>query len=291
MHIYETYVVGRQNGHDETTCTQCIQRREDEEAELAARVRINARQASGEPSEDPEHHHHHHHYHHHRYHYHHHTHGHDDSDEMFDDDEDAVADERLRQARANAEAALGQDPDALIDAVMDEVNDDELAPEPEGATPEEEYIHNTCNGVCDIIATGEVRPPAPSPTDETETDGSRDREADARAARAGMALLPVLRADPQVRRAHRARARPRRGPRARYIHLQGIPRRREEPHGLVARVRVEPERDPARGPVHREQARRRVSSSSLYVCASLRRFLPPVARCVAGTTICGEPLW
>ena len=142
---------------------------------------MNARQASGEPSEEHEHeHHHHHHYHHHHHHHyhHHHTHGHDDSDEMYDDEDDNEPDERLRQARANAEAALGQDPDAVIDALMDEVpleeNDEELAPDPEGAS-QEEYIHNTCNGVCDIIATGEVRPPfLPASQHPLEADGRHE---------------------------------------------------------------------------------------------------------------------
>jgi len=160
VHIYETFVQGRPNGHDEATCTQCILRREDEEAEMAARVRINARAASGEPVDDGDHHHHHHHSHHH-HHYVHHDDDHDDHDdydtEASDVDMDAVRE--LAQNRADAQDALGQNPDAIIDEVMggpvDDYADDEYA-EDENEDGVEEYIHNTCNGVCDIIITGET---------------------------------------------------------------------------------------------------------------------------------------
>ncbi|KAH9830428.1 uncharacterized protein C8Q71DRAFT_886156 [Rhodofomes roseus] len=170
VHIYETYVHGRPNSHDETTCTQCIQRREDEEAELAARVRLNARAASGEPLEDDQHHAHHHHHHHHHHahdHDHDHDHPHEHAHVHADDpsDVDMDADPELAQTREGAQEALGRDPDTVLDEVMadasvddeDDYSEDEYTDD-ESEDELEEYIHNTCNGVCDIIITGETLP-------------------------------------------------------------------------------------------------------------------------------------
>ncbi|TFY51482.1 hypothetical protein EVJ58_g10540, partial [Rhodofomes roseus] len=122
------------------------------EAELAARVRLNARAVSREPLEDDQHHHHHHAHDHDHPHEHAHVHAHD----LSDVDMDAVAE--LVQTRNGAQEALGRDPDTVLDEVMADagVKDEDKNADDESEDEIKEYIHNTCNGICDIIITGET---------------------------------------------------------------------------------------------------------------------------------------
>ncbi|TFY65478.1 hypothetical protein EVJ58_g1947 [Rhodofomes roseus] len=148
---------GFQGNIDEGICNAWFSK--GREAELAARVRLNAHAASREPLEDNQHHQHHHAHDHDHPHEHAHVHAHDLSDVDMD------ADAQLVQTRDGAQEALGRDPDTVLDEVMadasvddeDDYSEDEYTDD-ESEDELEEYIHNTCNGVCDIIITGETLP-------------------------------------------------------------------------------------------------------------------------------------
>lgn len=160
---YETYVEGRPNSHSEDTCAQCGRRKEDEEADLMARVRANAdasmhveseadnrsfspdrcrrltsssRSAQCSPSrlspfaaDSSE----------------------SDSSESHADTESDAEEERMRMS---VNEALGPDTsiDELLESEMEHVPGD-----PDEQDDFEEFISNECNGVHDIIVTGEVR--------------------------------------------------------------------------------------------------------------------------------------
>ncbi|KAI0917918.1 hypothetical protein AcV5_002729 [Taiwanofungus camphoratus] len=161
---YETYVEGRPNSHSEDTCTQCGRRKEDEEADLMARVRTNAdasmhveseadnrsfspdrrrrltsssRSAQCSPSrlspfaaDSSE----------------------SDSSESHADTESDAEEERMRMS---VNEALGPDTsiDELLESEMEHVPGD-----PDEQDDFEEFISNECNGVHDIIVTGETLP-------------------------------------------------------------------------------------------------------------------------------------
>ncbi|KAH9834401.1 uncharacterized protein C8Q71DRAFT_872362 [Rhodofomes roseus] len=112
------------------------------EAELAARVRLNAHAASREPLEDNQHHQHHHAHDHDHPHEHAHVHAHDLSDVDMD------ADAQLVQTRDGAQEALGRDPDTVLNEVMADagVEDEDEYADDESEDEIKEYIHNTCNG-------------------------------------------------------------------------------------------------------------------------------------------------
>ncbi|CCM01456.1 uncharacterized protein FIBRA_03509 [Fibroporia radiculosa] len=156
---YETYVEGRENSHSEVTCTQCIMRREDEEADLRGRVRAHVRAASGE----------------------------DEDEEMGEPGVErgtggeregergsahayasgsgspphSHADwrqeaEEVQALREEANALLGRDVDELLDEEMGDAETEDEYIESSDDSDGEECIVNTCNGVCDIIVTGET---------------------------------------------------------------------------------------------------------------------------------------
>ncbi|OBZ78982.1 hypothetical protein A0H81_01315 [Grifola frondosa] len=149
---YETYVEGRPNSHDEATCKYCIGMHEMEEDEFRERVRARERAESDEDEvmEDDE--------------------GADLALELMEVDPAAAAPSRspsrssfsstrsytdedeIRSARADVQSALGNsDLDDLLAqaAGYDDASDD-------GDSDCEEYIENECNGIRDIILTGET---------------------------------------------------------------------------------------------------------------------------------------
>ncbi|TFY51443.1 hypothetical protein EVJ58_g10564 [Rhodofomes roseus] len=79
----------------------------------------------------------------------------DDRDAVADPDVDMDADAQLVQTRDGAQEALGRDPDTVLDEVMADagVEDEDEYADDESEDEIKEYIHNTCNGVCDIIIT------------------------------------------------------------------------------------------------------------------------------------------
>lgn len=174
---YERYREGKGNSHNEETCTQCRFKREQEEAELHERVRAHKRASEERDDEDDsdedEH-----------------DHG-EDGDA--DDSHAGPAHLRVQRQRLPSPSlrhhphdhdhdihepqpgvtrpdgpgsgvdpgaemriqftqALGQDVDEFLDAEMESA--DEEDEEEEGDW--EEYVENTCNGIQDIIITGEV---------------------------------------------------------------------------------------------------------------------------------------
>ncbi|KAI0937449.1 hypothetical protein AcV5_005355 [Taiwanofungus camphoratus] len=161
---YETYVEGRANSHSEETCTQCRHRRLEEEEELQERVRENARAASAEaegestpamtrhrlsalcsPGPSP-------------------SRVHAEASPNAAVSEAALDAEQAR-ARMDVDAALGpsMDVDELLDSVMGETSSEgsddlERLRESDEEEEEEEYIVHTCNGIVDIIVTGETLP-------------------------------------------------------------------------------------------------------------------------------------
>ncbi|KAL7285040.1 hypothetical protein ACG7TL_000131 [Trametes sanguinea] len=144
---YETYVEGRPNSHNPATCRVCVYNREEEERQLRARIDEFRRASRGEPEADG------------------------DTASGDDEAEGAMHDSSRRQRRGSTSSAgsnvsyyygdeanpvhlhqlrleRDQEAEALIDELMSEGVPDDY----------EEYIQNDCNGIQDIIITGEVLP-------------------------------------------------------------------------------------------------------------------------------------
>lgn len=152
---YETFTEGKPNSHNEDTCTQCRQSREADAEQLAERAREHQRRSSSPPRSP------------------------DDSSEG-SPSEGAPPERKepmselhqaqlsqdvqmpfssaadIAEARSVAQAALGSsvDVDELLDAEM-------LSASSESAGRSgvyEEFVTHECNGIQDIIITGEVSP-------------------------------------------------------------------------------------------------------------------------------------
>lgn len=152
---YETFTEGKPNSHHEDTCTQCRQSREADAEQVAQRAREHQRRSS-DPQRDS-----------------------DDSPHPNNSPLDGappgqkqpVSEVRqvqmpqdvhvpyssttdIDEARSVAQAALGSsvDVDELLDAEMRSGS----PPESAGRAAYEEYVIHECNGIQDIIITGEV---------------------------------------------------------------------------------------------------------------------------------------
>ncbi len=242
---YEDYVEGKPNSHNPRTCGMCIASQEDEERQLRARIdSYHERAARGE-------------------------------DMAVDDneDEDAMDEDTAPHSRRGSTSSQDSDVDPyfgdesnplyLRDLRMErdleaEAIADELMSE---GVPDdyEEYIENECNGIQDILITGEVRRSCiPCPILVAHLRFRSDSVGPP-APRRGVAPLPLLRPRPQVGRSHRPRPHSD-GPADEHeADLPGLPDRQQELCRIVAHVQREPKRYPARGTVcaqpHRSPAR------------------------------------
>ncbi|KAI8990642.1 hypothetical protein BD414DRAFT_459354 [Trametes punicea] len=143
---YETYVEGRPNSHNSATCRMCMFHQEEEEQQLRARIDAFRRASRGELDVD---------------------------DDMAVDDDEDVRDRgffpRTRSgssnsADSNASYYFGDEHNRIstqqfrlehdreAEALVNELMSDGL---PDNY---EDYIENECNGIQDIIITGEVLP-------------------------------------------------------------------------------------------------------------------------------------
>lgn len=271
---YETWVEGRPNSHSPETCTQCRHSKETQEGELRQRVRaitaaaeIDSEREGGLDIEEdkrtttqrpqP-------------------TAGFAAQSQRSSPGPSGVRTSaenvQLTHAWAAATAALGRDVDVFLEDMMLEDDEDsdeedesggsgddeseqkqqhEYAESVDGGEEGEEVIVNTCNGVCDIIVTGEVRL---SDCRHTATAYPLSfshslSPSDPPAPRPGVEPLPFLRACAAVGWFDCALACARGGPESGCVHLPGLPRRELEFRGLVAAQNGQPANDFAGGPV------------------------------------------
>ncbi|KAI0652579.1 hypothetical protein C8Q79DRAFT_898223 [Trametes meyenii] len=139
---YETYIEGKPNSHNSRTCRICTFRQEAEDRDLRARIATLHRRLQGEPD-----------------------------DMVVEEEEDAM--DTVPTLRSRSSSVSSQDSDAYYfgdgddrlythqlrlerdreaEELVDELMSDGL---PDNY---EEYIENECNGIQDIIITGEVLP-------------------------------------------------------------------------------------------------------------------------------------
>ncbi|TBU21907.1 hypothetical protein BD311DRAFT_869690 [Dichomitus squalens] len=134
-YVYETYVEGRANSHDEATCEMC---RDEAEGKRAARMAEvgEQRESSVPPSEGS-------------------------VGDVSDSDYESEAEDHVDRVRRDVQSALGDhvDLEELIDDVSRQGDcSDDSASFCDTASDGGTEIINTCSGVLDIIVTGETLP-------------------------------------------------------------------------------------------------------------------------------------